>query len=68
MVAGLDPLVVFYMMCDGIQDLLLHDVLQYRGQIDRPVVTWILLPALLVDECHNVQPMGPPQIARTADK
>ncbi|KAK4807797.1 hypothetical protein QYF61_023630 [Mycteria americana] len=34
MLAGLDPLVIFYMPCDGTQDDLLHQLSWYRGQGD----------------------------------
>ncbi|KAK4816686.1 hypothetical protein QYF61_019922 [Mycteria americana] len=49
MLAGLDPSVILYMPCDSTQDDLLHQLCQYRGQADRPVVPRVLLPALLVD-------------------
>ncbi|KAK4815509.1 LOW QUALITY PROTEIN: hypothetical protein QYF61_003067, partial [Mycteria americana] len=32
MLAGLDPLVILYMPCDGTQDDLLHQLSQYRGR------------------------------------
>ncbi|KAK4819530.1 hypothetical protein QYF61_006023 [Mycteria americana] len=37
MLAGLDPLVILYMLCDGTQDDLLHQLPQYREQL-----CWIL--------------------------
>lgn len=50
--AGPDPLVVLHMPHDGTQDDLLHNLPQHQGQDDRPVIPWILFPALLVDVCH----------------
>ncbi|KAK4830777.1 hypothetical protein QYF61_013610 [Mycteria americana] len=43
MLAGLDPLVILYVPCDGTQDDLLHQLPWYRGQADRPVVPRVLL-------------------------
>ncbi|KAJ7395104.1 hypothetical protein BTVI_157823 [Pitangus sulphuratus] len=36
--------------CDGTQHALLHDLPWHQAWADRPVVPWILLPHLLVDE------------------
>ncbi|KAK4810625.1 hypothetical protein QYF61_007362 [Mycteria americana] len=55
MLAGLDPLFILYMPCDGTQDDLLHQLSQHRGQADRPVVPRVLLPALLVDRITESQ-------------
>ena len=52
MLAGPDPLAVPHMPRNGTQDDLLHDLPQHQGQADRPLVSWMLLPALLVDGCH----------------
>ncbi|KAK4818321.1 hypothetical protein QYF61_010783, partial [Mycteria americana] len=44
MLAGLDPLVILYMPCDGTQDDLLHQLPWYRGQADRPPVPMLHNP------------------------
>ncbi|KAK4829708.1 hypothetical protein QYF61_006083 [Mycteria americana] len=36
MLAGLDPLVILYMLCDSTQDDLLHQLPRYRGQLSQP--------------------------------
>ncbi|KAK4823747.1 hypothetical protein QYF61_006016 [Mycteria americana] len=49
MLAGLDHVLILYVPCDGTPDDLLHQLPQYQGQADRPVVPRILLLALLVE-------------------
>ena len=44
-----DPLVVLHMLGELTQDEPLHNLPWYRGQADRHVVPWILLPTLFVD-------------------
>jgi len=58
MLAGPDPLVVLHMPGEHIQDELLPYLPQHRRQADRPAVPWILLLALLVDECHIGEPLA----------
>jgi len=56
MLAGPDPLVVLHMPGECTQDELLHDLARHQGQADRPVRSWDLLPALLVDGCYTGDP------------
>ncbi|PKU42644.1 hypothetical protein llap_7061 [Limosa lapponica baueri] len=50
--AGSDHLGVLHALHNGTQDDLFRDLPRHRSQTDRPVVPWIILPALLVDGCH----------------
>ena len=52
MLTGSDQLVVLCVPCDGTEDDRLHDLPQHHGQADRPVVSQILILALLVDGHH----------------
>jgi len=52
MLVGPDNLVVLYVLHDGTQVELLHNLLQHQGQTERPLVPCILLLVLLVDGCH----------------
>jgi len=54
--AGPDPLDAMHMLCDLIQDDLLHNFPWYRDQADRPVVPRILHTALPVDGSHIGKP------------
>ena len=56
MLAGPDPLIALHMPGDGTQNEWLHNLCRHRGQADRPVVPWILLPALILDGCHIGKP------------
>lgn len=47
-----DLLSFLHAPCDCAQDDILHDLSQYQGQADKPVVLWILLPILVVDNHH----------------
>lgn len=51
-----DHSIVRCLLCDNTQDDWLHYLLWYWCEIDRPVTSWILLPALLVDGHHTCQP------------
>ena len=53
MLAGPDPLVVPDMLHNHTPGDLLHDLPQYQGQADRPVILWVLLLAFFVPG-HNV--------------
>ena len=46
MLTGPDPLVVLHMLCDLLQDDLLHNLSWYHGQADRPVVPLTLFTTL----------------------
>lgn len=49
---GCDHPSVVYVLCGSTQDDLHHDLSWHQGQTDRPVIPWILLPALLLDGYH----------------
>jgi len=53
MLAGPDPLVVLHIPSERTQDEPLHNLPWHRGQADAPVVSRILLLALLVDGCYT---------------
>ncbi|KAJ7400560.1 hypothetical protein BTVI_104313 [Pitangus sulphuratus] len=48
-------------------DDLLHVLCQHQGQVDSPVVPWILLLTLLVDGCHIYYPPVLWDLAESAD-
>ena len=52
MLTGPDHLVVPHVLYDGTQDELLHQLPRHRCQADRPVISWIILPTLLIDGRH----------------
>lgn len=52
MLAGPDLLVVPIVSHYGPQNYLLHDAPWHQGQIDRPVVSWMLLLTVLVRGHH----------------
>lgn len=47
--AGPDPLFTLYVLCDHIQDNLLHGLPWSQGQADRPVVPCILFSNFIVN-------------------
>ena len=51
--ASLDALGVPHIPCNHTQDNLLHHLLVYQVQTERPVVLWIILLSLLVDK-HQI--------------
>ncbi|KAK4830134.1 hypothetical protein QYF61_008561 [Mycteria americana] len=49
MLAGLDPLVILYMPCDGTEDDLLHQLSRYQGELKRnstKITKWEVVQAL----------------------
>lgn len=52
MLAVPDPPDVLHMPQNCTQDDLLHDLSQTQDENGRPVVSWIFLHTLLVDQCH----------------
>ena len=50
MLTGPNHLAVLYVLCDGTQEELLHNLPWHWGQTDRPKVPWIFIPALLVHQ------------------
>lgn len=59
--AGPDPLVVLYTLCDVLK-VDLHNLAHHGGQIDRPVIPQILLPALCVSDLLTSSQLGPPSL------
>lgn len=57
MLAWPELLAVLHMPCDSTHDDLLHDLSQYRGQVDRPIASLTLLLTLLVDEVSSLLPL-----------
>lgn len=49
MLAGSNPLAILWVLCDGTQGNLFHNLAGDSGQADRPGVSQILLMALLMD-------------------
>lgn len=52
MLTGPDYLIVLYLLCDGTQDDLLHNLPWHCGHTERHVVCWVLLMALPADGHH----------------
>lgn len=49
-----NSLVVLHISHDGLQDDVLHDLLQHRGQADKSVVPWIFFLILLMDDSPHL--------------
>lgn len=52
MLTGLNPLLVLHMLQDSTQGDLFHDFPWPQGQVDRPVIPQMFLPALPVNGHH----------------